>query len=478
MAFIGSIGAVLKADNSDFKAKMNEADASVKNLGKGFGGIGVLVGEAANKMTSFVGKFGLIGAAIGGAVVFFRSMVSHIQESKEGLDENTDAAKRMLSYGETIFSVFKSIGSSVLDVAAGIAGAATRAAEWVASLIPVGKELLADLEVQRQIERQTAETLANIEKQKKAAQEVARIKEQIADVQRKSADEAAKQLSITEQIALAEMKVANAQDAVAAAGADRVAAAQAELELARVRADREKLYAEQKKQDIAAEKEARKEEVEAHISAMDRLIAQREEEEEAKVEAHMAAMDRLVAEREAAARIVPVLDDELRKLQQQGTSREQIIAQLRQQGFSEDQISAKLDEQNQKLQAQMQIRSRGRGDAELSERVLEDKVRNLSAQIAEIDRNVLEARYTGGFRAQLEKERQFAQAELAERETLRGRVSMFGEEGAARFYQGDIARFEELLKRIEPETQKRTLNKLEDIEQRLAGSKLFPKRAI
>lgn len=453
MAFIGSVGAVLRADNSDFRQKMSEA------------------GEAAEELDKKLKKFGLGFGGVALLATWFRETLEHARGLEGSLTENESRAKR---FAESVGDIRKGF----FDASVSALGVVNGLGEWIGRQVAIVRYGEQQVQLAEQIEAQTAETLATIEKQRAASLEVARIKEQIADVQRKSADEAAKQLSITEQIALAEMKVANAQDAVAAAGADRVAAAQAELELARVRADREKLYAEQKKQEIAAEKEARKEEVEAHIAAMDRLVAQREQEEEAKVEAHMAAMDRLVAEREAAARIVPVLDDELRKLQQQGTSREQIIAQLRQQGFSEDQISAKLDEQNQKLQAQISFRRVGRGDADLSDRVLQDKISNLKRGITDIDFDVINRQYMLGFRAMLQSDLDRAQAELRDRREIRERVSMLGEEGAARFYQGDIARFEELLKRIEPETQKRTLNKLEDIEQRLAGSKLFPKRAI
>ncbi len=453
MPFIGSIEAVLKGDNSDFRQKMAEA------------------GEATESLDKKLKKFGLGFGGIGLLARWFSETLDHARNLEGSLTENEARVKR---FAEGIDAAKKGF----LDVSVAAVGVVNSLGEWAGRQIAVlryGEQQVAQAE---KIERQTAETLATLEKQRVIALEVNRIKEQIADVQRKAADEAVKQLSLTEQIAIAETKVAAAQDSVIAAGADKIAAAQAELELAKERAARDKLYSEQKKRDIAEEEKARKEEVEAHMAAMDRLVAEREKEEQEKIAAHIAEMDRLVAEREAAAKIVPVLDDELKKLRDQGVSREQIIASLRAQGFAEDEIAAKIDAQNEKLNFQMEIRSRGRADAALSDRVLEDKVRNLSSQIAQIDMQPLEARYTSGIRAQLEKERDFARAELSDRDALRNRVAQFGEAGAAQFYRGDIAKFEELLKRIEPETQKRTLNKLEDIEQRLAGSKLFPKRAI
>jgi hypothetical protein len=303
------------------------------------------------------------------------------------------------------------------------------------------------------------------------------IRARIRETEEKISEQSVKQMDLSQQILLAQVKVGEAQAKIQAAGNNQMEAAKGELALTQARLVLQKLEGDQAKQLADAKKKADDEAAKAA-----------EKEKDAEVDAHIAKMDAIerekaaksaaaAAAREAEQANLGTMEQQLTALQQQNVSEGQIVATLRGRGFEEDDILKKINKQTEAIQFQTTVKSKGRGDTDLSDRALEDKIRNLSAGIASIDRDVLGSRYNTSTRAQMQKELDFARDELGDRGRIRQQVGQFGEEGAARFYGGQIDQFERLLKFVNPQdSQQRTANALEEITERLAASGIFTKR--
>jgi len=92
----------------------------------------------------------------------------------------------------------------------------------------------------------------------------------------------------------------------------------------------------------------------------------------------------------------------------------------------------------------------GRPDEDLTDRVLEEKARTLAQSIFARERSLRErGPMVGGaydpFLGLEKNQLQATQAELRARQNIRTQVARFGEDGAARFYGGNIPEFERLL---------------------------------
>lgn len=491
MAFIGEVGAYLKADNSDFRTKMVEAGQSVEGLDKS------------------LKKFGLGFGGVAALATAFRAIVDHARDLTGPLDENQRRAK---DFAKGLDEAKK----NALDVGVQVMGVVNGIGEWIGrqvALVKYGKEQVA---IAEQIEKQTRETLAAIEKDREITKEIARLREQTRDVEKQTSEESKKQLDIKDRILLAEAKLQAAIDARNAAEGNKVEKAKAELEVAKARGELMKVHAEQQKKFAEDEKKWLEERNKAHdehvkllqknnqarfeaqsteekiltyeesIRTLTELITQGKKEgrdvseDQALLDNNLIELAKLRSELEAKNKVT--LEDQVKELQKQGMSREQMIETLKAQGHHEDEILKKIQKQNQELQIGFQIR--GRYDEDLSTRALEDKVRTLQKSVADRERSLFgQPGGVGGGgvpydpllnfeRTQLSE----AQAELNARRNLERNVARYGEEGAAKLYRGNIPEFERLLQLMDPDVSKKQLSLLDEINQRLKNSGLFPKR--
>jgi hypothetical protein len=490
MAFIGEIAAYLKADNSDYKSKLDEA------------------GQATEKLDKSLKKFGLGFGGVALIATAFRAIVDHARDLKGELDENQARAK---AFAQGLDEAKK----SALDVGVSILGTINGLGEWMgrqAAIVAHGRE---QVELAEKIERETQETLKTHEKNRKTAEEIGRIRAQIVDEEKRNTNEANKQLEIKQRILIAEQKLQAAIDEVARAEGNKLETVKAELdvakargELQRVNAEAAKKAAEEEKKRAEDEKKAQADRVdllkqknqlsfeqlstqekiwfyEDSIAELTRLINVGKKEGADVLEYEVALMENNIElsrhrkDLEGATKLT--LDDQITALKEQGMGREQMIAQLRQAGFAEDEILNKLREQTAELQIQFSVR--GRRDSDLSDAVLEDKIRTLSTSLsARKSRSTMTPGGVGGigdydpFIFEEQKELDRAKNELDARRRAENLVGRYGEEGAARFYRGNMPEFERLLSLIDPDQAKKQTSLLEDLNNRLSNSGLFPKR--
>lgn len=451
MSFIGQIAAVLRADTADFRNKLNDA------------------GEAAEGLDKKLKKFGLGFGGVAALAKWFGETLDHARNLTGVLDENQAAAKRFAESTDGVKKVF-------MDISVQAMGFVNAAGEWWGRMVAVKMQGEEQVALQEQIAKQTEETLRAIDAQKKTGAELGAIRTKVRETEEKIAAEGMKQLDLTKQILFAELKVAETKAEMERAGITQVELARAELKHVEAKLALKKLEGDRAK-EMADEREK---EVDQHIKTQDKLASLQEQWDEEEMER---LTDKYRLQREAAEQRTKDIasgkigaDEEIAALQKIGTSREQIIASVRAQGFAEEDILKILDKQTEQLQFQTTIKSKGRGDTDLSDRVLKDKIQNLRATIAEMDRDVLGRRYNSSMRAQLQKEVDFASDELGDRNRVRDLVGRFGENGAARFYGGQMDQFERLLKFVTPPgVQERTANGVEELNERLAS--IFPKRS-
>lgn len=230
MAFVSEIEAQLRANNSDFRTKMAES------------------GESVEKLDTKLKKFGLGFGGVAAIATAFRAIVDHARDLTGELDANQQRAKQF-AHG------LDEAKKAALDVGVSILGAVNGVGEWLGkqvAIVKYGKEQVA---LNEQIEKQTQETLKAIEKDKKQTEEIGKIRAQIREIEKKSTEEAAKQLDLRTQIAQAEAKLTEAKQAAARADLTKLERANADLAVANARVNVEKLYGEQKKK---ADEEAKK----------------------------------------------------------------------------------------------------------------------------------------------------------------------------------------------------------------------------
>jgi hypothetical protein len=286
---------------------------------------------------------------------------------------------------------------------------------------------------------------------------------------------------------LAEQKLQAAKDAVAKAEGDKLATAKAELAVAQARGELQKLQGEQAKKLAEEEKRAadlaKKNDAE-RVNLLQRkselLFEQKSAEEKILTyQESIATLTQLIADGKKAG--ADVTEFEVDLLENQNTLAKLRVDLAGQQAAAEREVVQQIEAQNKALEIGFRIR--GRSDTDLSAAALEDKVRTLTQSVAARQRAQFGA--SGGVggggvaydpllgweQAELAR----AKAELEARRQVQGLVGRYGEQGAMKFYQGGAVEFERLLQMINPDAQAKTLSTLQRIEERLAGSGLFPR---
>jgi len=455
MAFIGEIGAMLKADNTDFRAKMDQAGKDTQKLEGQFKKFGLgFVGFAAIKMP-------------------ISSILDAARDLTGPLDENQRRAKEFALGIDQAKAAMVGLGVQALGVVNGLG-------EWIGKQIAIVRYGGEQVALAEKIEQQTRETLETIEKQKKITEEVNRIKEQTAAVDKKSGEEANKQLDLATRIAAARSAIAASEDAIQRTQGDQVATAKAHLQVAEARGDLIKLEGEQIKQNAAEEKKAAED---AKRSANERMsllqkkaVLQFEalstEEKIHEYEKSILTLTELIAAKKKDK--LEVDFEEVALMENQND-----LARLRNelsanQKKAESAVTAEIKEQNKALTVGLQIR--GRYNEHVSNQVLEDKVRTLTADLSVRRQKEFQ---TGGYDPLLSFQDQqltAAQAELSARSTIQKQVARYGEEGAANLYRGNMPEFERLMQFVTPPAEaKRTSDTLFEINERLKNSGIFPR---
>lgn len=513
MAFVSEIEARLKADNSDFRQKMMESEQGVERFDKQ------------------LKKFGLGFGGVAALVTGFRAIVDHARDLEGPLDANQ---KRAQQFAKDLDAAKK----GMLDVGVSALGVVNGLGEWLgrqAAILWHGRE---QVEIAERIEKQTQETLAVIERDKKITEEVGKIRKEIHEIEKRRGEEAVKQLSLAEQLLRAEVDLQASKEKAAAAAGDKKKKAEADLEVARARTAIEKVRGEiekrnadeKKKADEAAEKSADKQletydkiqKLKFDAKSLDERILELQTDINTETEflkllkkgsamagevelgilEKQAVLAGLIKEKKAgqnaANKDLLQTETDLKKLSEEDLIKqadlvEARIAKARAEGLVTEEMEKQLGIIRQiiakkKEELDITFKIRGRADEDLSERVLEDKVRNLtkSIQAREFDlRNFGGATSAsiaagGAYDPLLSFERgelDRAQRELAARRRTGALVERYGEDGAQRFFRGNIPEFERLLQFVNPQGEaKRTADALTEINERLKNSGLFPRR--
>lgn len=426
--------AKLGLNTSEFRAGIRDATDKAKDFKRSWSDLGVLFAAG-----------GILTAVVG----FFRAVVNHAQEAKGELDENTAAVRRFSEY-------FSNAKNYVLELGAGLLGVVTRTVEWIAQqgkILNWGRETV---ELHDKIEKQTAETLANIEKQKKTGEEIAKVLKETEAVQRRNTEEAAKQLPLKTQVAEQERALATAMIAAANISDDKLAKAKADLVVAQERGKLEKLQGDLAKENAKADEKAASERLKVQEKLADQIAEDDEEEKQR-------SLERGAREREVAAERI--------------AAQEEYILSLDDTAEREEEILRIQNEQKKAIMDSISLRTVGKGDTEISDDQLRAKVANLERDIG--SRKAATFGLAGGvggaggyaldpFISLQESYLAQARSELIARDTLRRQVAQFGEQGAARFYQSNLPEFDRLLALIQgsPDS-KRSADRLDEINERL-----------
>lgn len=457
MAFIGEIAAHLRAENSDFRTKLNESEKAVDTFDK--------------KLK----KFGLGFGGIGALALAFRAIVDHARELEGPLDANQRRAK---DFAAGIDEAKKGI----LDLGVKATGVVNGFGEWIGRMAAIVRHGREQVELAEQIENQTRETLAAQEKNRAVIQEVARLRAQTAEVEKRSTEEANKRLSLDQRMDLVRQRIYHAEVASQQAGEDKVEIAKIDLELAHARSELQKLEAERAKQIAAEEKKAAEE---AQKSA-ERRRTNLEEIQKLRFDAlpieekiltyveSIETLERLILE--GKKQKVAVDEYELALLENQNE-----LTRLRKEhadalANAERAVTREIKTQTEEMQRQVNIRRTGRDNPDLSDPALQEKIRNITQDIQQREDRLRASNgtFSDPFLQLQRNELQKSTRELRERRTVQDLVARYGEEGAAKRFSGSQIDFERLLNFANPpDAAKRTADRLDEINQRLRNSGLF-----
>lgn len=514
MAFVGEVQAVLKADNSDFRAKMSEA------------------GEATEKLDKSLKKFGLAFGGVGILVSAFKAVVDYARDLETPMDANV---KRAQAFAKGLDEA----KNGLLETGAKALGVVNHLGEWIGrqiAIVKYGKEQVATAEA---IDKQAQETLAAIEKDKKLNEEIAKIKAQTREEDRKRSEEAQKQLSLEEQIAVINGKIQAQKDILARTDNTRKETAEAELELSKQRTELVKVEGDLKKKNADEQKKAdddAKKRQEENAKQMFEMIGKNQklkfealsvDEKIAKVQARIleyediinaakkdgldytdienvlledrADLEKLIKEKKEKQneenKKLLLTDEQIAKLSEEDLQKQADLLTARiAKAKAEGLVTAEMEKQLAIIQKMLDKKQKelditfkivGAYYTEQTDRELEDNIRKLQASL--FQRGQTFGSNIGGVGAQgaaydplgtIEaKQLAQAQAELEARNLARQRVGRYGEEGAYNlFYQGKATEFERLLDYVTaPADAKRTADALTTIERRMANSPFFPR---
>lgn len=422
-------------DITDLKTSAKAAKEQSEEIKKGFKGFKDVI------------EFGGVAAAVIG---FFKNVIDYAQNAKGALDANTGAVKR---FGEGIDEV----KGYAMHLGAQLLGGLNLMGEWVGRQIAIVKYGKEQVELGEQIEAQMKETLAAIEKDKKITEEIGKIRGQIVEVEKQTAEESAKQLTIRDQILKQIYVLARAQDELAASEGNKLTTARAALVVAQEQSKLTKLYGEQAKENAKTEQKA----VDDHAKVLAKLaaeIAEDDEEQRVRDAARYEREQALIAAKAAAA------------VDAQDAYNAEIAA-------AEDllDLQYQLTEATQDF---ISLKTVGQGDSEISDAQLKAKIANLENDIgsrkAAAYGSISSVGGAGSYgndpfisieSSYLEQ----AKKELEARDQLRRYVAQFGEQGAARFYQKDLTEYDRLMEFVKASPEaKKTNNTLNEINDRLS----------
>lgn len=437
MGFISNIQAILSADTSDFKSKMDDA------------------GKEAEKLDKQVKKFGLGFGGVAAIATAFRAIVDYARDLENSLDENLRRAKLFTEQLDNTKKGLLEVGAKVLGVVNGIG-------EWVYRqrvIMEYGKEHLNTVD---KIAKQTEETIRAIERDRAITAEVGRLNKETADTKARITEETQKQLSAQDKLTAAVRAHQAAVDVLVASGGDKLATAAAQLQVEQRMLDLVKAQSEldkdkQKRAEEAAKKRAEDADLEYQLT-MQRLSEEQKIKDgfaAKQLEKKQAMIDlEKKASAEAAAQV------ELAKQKADETER---WARGLSRGFGELSVS-------------------GQGTASLSDRELDAKITNLTRQISEMQMSdraggfALSGQDPTGMIGMLTSELQKAKSEADLRSKFAGTLSFFGEQAAFKV-AGTEDNFERLMAKINPpDVQKRTATGIEDLNRRLESMGFYVNR--
>ena len=252
----GDIGVKLTGDNTRFRKMLNESTDQIVASTSRWGEFGKSVGVTDGQLTKMGAKFGLIGASLFAVVKTFQGVLEYAEKTNAAVDSNMGAAKRLSEGVRDAGEGMRSLKDSAMGFGAYWLGAVARVGEYLgrqAAVLAYGEQQVKQGEA---VQQQMTETLAALERDKALTAEIGAIRKQIADVEKKAAEEAAKRLDFADKLVAALGREANAQQALIAAEGDRLGTIKAQLELAQASAELAKLRGEEGKRLAEEEKKA------------------------------------------------------------------------------------------------------------------------------------------------------------------------------------------------------------------------------
>jgi hypothetical protein len=482
MSFLSNIQAILSCDNTDFKAKMGDAEMAV------------------GKFDKQLKKFGLGFGGIALATTAFRAILDYARDLENPMDANLKRAKE---FTENLDGT----GKAMLKVGAQALGIVNAFGEWYGRIIAVNQYGEKQVALNEKIAKQTEETLRALEKDKQLNIDIAAIKAKTRDTHKAIIEEGVKQLDTETRLAMAVVAQQAAVDGLAKAGNNRIEVAKlqlafetASLDIVKLRAVSEKEHSEAaKKEAEAAKKDAedlKKEKEKARVDDNKEFQKTFEKLEELKF-ARLSAVEQ---EAQLAKELAAITKDYNREklagnettgLQVEMMEKQNELAKLRGEIEKETtkQVALTFAEEQKQLEIEGErIRTLargfsvltvtgGKGTADLSQRELDAKITNLTRQISEAEasnRNLVGGQDPTGLTAVLQSELSRAKSEADLRTNFSRTLSFFGEQAAFR-----VAGSEDVFSRLKsfitpPEIAERTATGIEELNKRLQAAGFYP----
>lgn len=452
-------------DVADLKTSAKVAKEQADEIKKGFKGFKDVL------------EFGGVGVAVLG---FFRAVIDHANELKGPIDENT-AAVRRFSEGLTESK------NSLLSAGAQFLGFFNRAGEGLGALVRSMIDGKDAVQQAAKTERETAETLAKIEAEKKKnGEEYKRIKEQMAALEKEAEGIQLKQLTNQEQFNLAAAKYEELQRRLGTEQLSTIERRRLELELQRAAVDVLKLdaalskdTAEEAKKNHEAETKAR----DKHAELVEKKLklqfdALPLDQQAAKLARDEEALRKTIAQFKKMG--IDTTEQEVVLLETQGQ-----LGKVRdQQAKALTEETARQVEEQKRVTAEMaaQVKQKdflqkleirkGRSDTDLSDRELAEKITNARRNLSQLEQSDPMGKFRGlGFFDQ-----QTLTNALAEQRTRSEFRRLYEREGEGAFRRYSAFDENRLRQYIRPEDEKRAAKQagdIADISERLA--RIFPK---
>lgn len=468
-------------DITDLKTSARAAKEQAEDVKRGFRGFKDVL------------EFGGVGMAV---TSFFRSVIDYARELKGPLDENTSAVRR---FGESIGEAKE----STLGWGAQFLGVLNRSGEGLGMMLRSlvdGKEAVRQA---AQLEREAQENIARIEAERKRnGEEHKRINTELKKVEEERLKVAEQGLTLQERISRATDAVVGAMVQHAAAQDGSIEKRRAALELQQTQLAREKLIGELAKENA----KDRAQEIDEHIRKQDRLVKLKFDalsteqkiaqlsKEEAAILAHIRSLEKEKLDTTDSQISLLELQAQLEQLRakhtgETATAEAKITAEkLRQSEIPPPATNPPPTPPTPTSPPVPEKKDFGlpsflrqtTADRDMSDRELAERASNLRRQLDEHALNLASGvglspfgRLGNPFVGQMAADLERIQDEQAYRRRFRQAYGQQGEAALERFSAFDEER---LRNYVRPEDEKRaamTLETLQDIAARLAGTKPF-----